>query len=182
MSTGRHIARTLPEAGMGATGEQSYPHAPCLGGKIGRIEAIRQALTLADYEDVEASDLDLVVAPWFASAVDCWGKRDAYAARINVQRGHFSEMCNGKRPVALRHLIPLHESAEAVRALVSPLCAHAGLEPPQIRKRITREEVLELALEVFLSSPQLLKTLLREAQDRKGASAEEVTAALKGAK
>lgn len=167
----------LPEDDRGRTREDSS-RVGALSSRIARIARIRQSLALADYEDAPANELDEVVAPWFRAAVEAWGKSTAYAARINVSESHLSEMLAGKRPVALRHLIPLHESQAAVKALVGPLCQHAGLDAPQSATRVTRDQVVAEFMRSLLESPPLLRLLVAEAARAFGVSADEVMAAL----
>lgn len=173
------MATVLTEQGMGSLREETPVTIPSPT-RIARIESIRQALALADYEDVPSSDLDEVVAPWFREAVYKWGKPAVYAIRINVREGHMSEMMAGKRPVALRHLIPLHEVPAAVQRLCAQLCLHAGLEPPQPKPTLTVDDLRQLALRLFVSNPTLTRVLLEEAALAKGAAPEEVLRLLAG--
>ncbi len=167
-------AKVLAKPGTGSTREENSEVFP----RIARIERIRQSLALAEYEDVPAGELDEVVAPWFRGAVEIWGKSAAYASRINVREGHFSEMLSGHRPVALRHLIPLHEVPKAVQAFCTPLCTHARLAPPQPAGTLTAEQVAAFALQLMLENPALMRLLRDEGSVTFGVEPDEVLRAV----
>jgi len=145
---------------------------------ISVAESVRRQIEQGDGDEQTTAELDALTAPWFAAAVDAWGKRSAYAARIGVAESYLSYMCSGKKPVALRHLLPLHESAAAVQALVGPLCGHAGLEPPQPKAQLTAEQVQVFALRLMLESPPLMRLLRDEGAVAFGVEPDEVLRAL----
>jgi hypothetical protein len=168
------IAAMLPEDGRVSTGEEPAPRCSSL---IGRVESLRQKLAAND--ENSTGELDTAVAPVFDAAVRAYGKATALASELGVTESYLSAMRSGKKPVALRHILPLLRSREAVLALVAPLCAAVGLEPPQPKKEITREQVLEAALAYLLESPPLLKSFSREAGEHLGVEPGDVLRALK---
>jgi hypothetical protein len=149
-----------------------------LTGVLAKLESVKQALANQDKEPA-AGDMDEIAAEWFDSAVSSFGKADALAAELGIDKSYLSCMRSGKKPVALRHLIPLLKSREAVLAFVAPLCAEVGLEPPQPKRTITRAEVLEDALLYLLDSPPLLRSFIRYVVERRGVEDGDVLAALK---
>jgi transcriptional regulator with XRE-family HTH domain len=169
------IAAMLPETGIATP---CQPGGQRLLSTIARLESLKHAVAEQD-RTPSTAELDVLAAEWFDAAVSSYGKADALAAELGVDKSYLSRMRSGKVPVALRHLLPLLQSREAVLALVAPLCAAVGLEPPQPKKEITRAQVLEAALSYLLESPPLLKSFSREASEHLGVEPGDVLRALK---
>lgn len=144
---------------------------------IAKIAALQAQLVV---DGGETGELDAQVAPWFDAAVEAWagpdsgGASEAYAETLGISRQHVDAMRTGRKSVPLRALLPLLQSREAVARFCAPLCAAVGLEPPQPKRQLTRDQVVELLLGLVASNPALLALVTQLAAERHGAEPEDV--------
>ncbi len=82
----------------------------------------------------------------FAAAVNALGKHAAYAEKIGVSEGVFSEILAGKRAVQLRYTLPLYEHDEAKRVWLNWQCEKADLAPVRPKRRAKRRQIAEAVL------------------------------------
>jgi hypothetical protein len=167
------IAAMLPETDAGTQrvqGRQGVPEA------VAVLESVRRRIGAAK----AANDRHGAAAPVFALALDGLGKDIVAEEILDETRQHISDMRNGKRGAAVWQLVAiLMESREAFESFVRPFCEQHALSPPQPKKQVTREQVLEAALAYLLDSPPLLKSFSREAGEHLGVEPGDVLQALK---
>lgn len=149
---------------------------------IAKIAALQAQLVV---DGGEPGELDAQVAPWFDAAVQAWagpdagGASEAYGEALGISRQHVDAMRAGKKSVPLRALLPLLQSREAVQRFCAPLCSAVGLEPPQPKRELTRDQVFDLLLGLVAENPALLALLTSVAAERHGAEPEEVIRAVR---
>ncbi len=149
---------------------------------VPRIIAIAESFKRRKEDRPEAAKLDALVAPWFDAACSAYLtakdiKADELAEKMGVDEHYLSHMRSGRKPVALRHLIPLLDCREAVTAFVAPPIAEVGLEVSP-RRVLTRDQLLESALIYVLESGPLLRSFAREVAQKHGVQPDDVLKAL----
>lgn len=171
------MAEELPNDERLSEGLQNQPDTTAA---LARIESVRQRMVVGP--DPTTSELDEVVAPWFDSAVETWGKGLAYATQLGVSEQHLSMMRAGKKAAPIRALLPLLSSQPAVQRFCAPMCEAVQLVPPQPRARLTIGDAQVAALRMVMENPVFLKSLIEQMALMFGASSDETLRLLAGEK
>jgi transcriptional regulator with XRE-family HTH domain len=149
------------------------PGSPQFAKTVGVLESVRQNIALLD-GDESTDKQNAAIAPIFDKAVGAYGKADALAEELGITKSYLSEMRSGKKPIALRHLIPLLKSREAIAALVAPLCMAVDLQPPQPAKKLSRAQLKDDALALLVENDALLRMFIDEVARRRGVQRDDV--------
>lgn len=165
------IAPRLPEIERSTEGQPAGPGVVSL---IARVESLRNSLK---NNETKTAAFDALAAPCFDRAAAVYGAA-SLAAELQVDDSHLSRMRSGQKPVPIRALLPLIKEPRALIAFCAPLCHEAGLEPPRLMQRVTREQVVTEFMRSLLDSPPLLRLLVADAARAFGVSADEVLSAL----
>ena len=173
------IECSMPDDAQVNQGEVVTPGAASL---IARLVSIREKIDSSEGES-RNGELDALAAPWFDAAVQKHPKADSLATELGMKPAYLSAMRHGDKPTPIRTLLAFVNHPDSAHAFACSYLASMGLPlPPRRAPKVTREQLLEIALALFIESPGLLRTLIHEAQDRYGAGAEDVAAALTASK
>lgn len=143
---------------------------------VARFASIRQKLNDGSRE-TEKNALDKLAAPWLDSALSRHPNLKAVEEQYGCEKAFISQVRNGHVAAPLRFLVPLLDCPDVIHEFASQLLVSAGLPTPPREHKLTRTDVLEIALAMLAEGP-LLKSLIRECADKFGAQPEDVLRAL----
>ena len=164
----------LPESDVSTPCQQSRQVVVTVVARLAQLKQKRAE----EGKEVAKLEQDRLAAEWFDAACAAYGKADALAEELGVDKGYLSRMRTGEVPVALRHLMVMAEkSRPAIEAFAKALCGEVDLEVSP-RRLLTREQLKEEALIYVLESGPLIRSFAREVAERHGIEPEDVLVAL----
>lgn len=147
---------------------------------VAQFSSIRQKLNVGSRETLQA--MDKLAAPWIDEALSKHPNLKTLEDEYGCEKAYISQVRNGHVAAPMRFVLPLLNHPNCIDALTNAMRTDAGLPvAPRAASKVTREQLCELALMIFVESPGLLRTLIREAADRYGANEGEVAATIAGA-
>lgn len=149
---------------------------------VSQFASIRQKQKESGNE-TERKELHRIAALWLDAALDKHPNLKTLETDWGCEKAYISQARNGHVSAPLSFILPLLQHPDCIDALTNAIRSDAGLPlAPRRAPRVSREQLLEMALAIFVESPGLLRTLINEAGTRYGANAEDVAVALTASK
>lgn len=150
---------------------------------VARFASIQQKRNENARETERRAAMDKLAAEWLDEALSEHPNLKQLEEDYGCEKAFISQARNGHVAMPLRFILPLIEHPDVIDKFTNAIRADAGLPlAPRRAARVSREQLLEMALAIFIESPGLLRTLINEAGARYGANAEDVAVALTATK
>ena len=146
---------------------------------VARFAAIQQKRNENARETERRTAMDKLAAEWLNTALDEHPNLKELEDDYGCEKAFISQVRNGHVAAPLRFILPLLNHPACIDKFTNAIRSDAGLPlAPRRAPKVSREQLLEMALAIFVESPGLLRTLINEAATRYGADAEDVAVAL----
>lgn len=161
--------KSLPETDLGTPGVNGTREVPKT---ISHLIALQKKL---DAEQLEASRLHELAAPFFAALVEAVGGCAAAATILHDTDQHINDKCAGTRGVrGYEYLILMAADPDCFQAGARIFCELHKKDPPQPKRALVRDDVAEMLIELALESEVVMDALLKKARQKKGAAPDDV--------